>query len=211
MKKYSNKTIIEIAKTFSKSLINDPLMVETCRDIDKKERLLFMLYYEQLKVMNKEKKLDIICLEDNPKIVLIGNDTTKYNRRKNNMLYIKIGVLMFLRTDYKDLKILLRNLKEIQSVSGIRWHKELVGKKYYDLKYICIDEEYRHKGNFRKIMTSVIDYAKDNNLPIVLETYNIKNVPIYEHLGFELVKTMACENKTDLKQYCLIKKVKVKK
>ena len=206
MKKYSSKMLIEIAKTLSKSLINDPLMIETCKNIDKKERLLFMLFHEQLKVMNKEKNLDIVCYKNNPKMILIGNDTNKYNRRKNNILYIKIGIFMLLRTDYKDLKLLLKNLKSIQSVSGVSWHKELVGKKYYDVKYICIDEQLRHKGYFRKMMTPIIKSAKEANIPIVLETYNIQNVPKYEHLGFELVKTIACENKTDIKQYCLIKK-----
>ena len=39
----------------------------------------------------------------------------------------------------------------------------------------------------------------------MLETHNIKNVGLYEHFGFELVKTIKSEV-TPIEQYCMIRK-----
>ncbi|MEG0073415.1 MAG: hypothetical protein RR922_02890 [Clostridia bacterium] len=206
MKKLMDITLVEIAKTLSKSFLEDPLCKEMLNGIEKKERFYFEHFLMQVKIMSKEKGIDIICLEDNPKMVLIGNDTSKYTRIKNNMLYLKVGIISVIKLEPKSLGTLIKNLRRIQNASGVRWHQEFVGKKYYDLKFIAIDEHLRGIGNFRKIITPIIEYSKDRKLPIVLETYNIRNVSIYEHFGFELVKTISDEKNTELKQYCMVKK-----
>ncbi len=64
--------------------------------------------------------------------------------------------------------------------------------------------ENRGKGVFRRLITPTLNYCKEHNIPIILESTNPDNIPIYEHFGFKLVKTIAIEG-IDLSQYCFIR------
>ncbi|TVQ07637.1 MAG: GNAT family N-acetyltransferase, partial [Balneolaceae bacterium] len=74
----------------------------------------------------------------------------------------------------------------------------------YRVKVISIDKSLRGTGAFRKLITPAIEYADQEQIPMVLETHNPSNVGLYEHFGFKLVKTISSPE-TDVQQYCMIR------
>lgn len=55
------------------------------------------------------------------------------------------------------------------------------------------------------LITPSIEFGDKERIPIVLETHNPDNVGLYQHFGFELVKTLTSPE-TEIKQYCMIRR-----
>lgn len=104
----------------------------------------------------------------------------------------------------KDVKIYSSNVKNVLKVINLKWQKEFIKGNYYYIKIIAVANENRGKGVFRKLITPTLNYCKEHNIPIILESTNPDNIAIYEHFGFKLVKTIAIDG-IDLSQYCFIK------
>ena len=76
--------------------------------------------------------------------------------------------------------------------------------RFYRIKIVAVDESMRGKGAFRRLVTPVLDFADKEKIPVVLETHNYDNVGLYEHFGFDLVKTIK-SGETPIEQYCMIR------
>jgi len=104
----------------------------------------------------------------------------------------------------KNMKRMLSNMQKVGKVLNLSWYKEHIKGRHYRLKVIAVDKALRGSGAFRRLITPVLEYADQNQIPVVLETHNLSNVGLYEHFGFTLVKTIThpC---TEIKQYCMIR------
>ena len=99
---------------------------------------------------------------------------------------------------------MVNNMQKVGKVLNLNWFKEHVNGRHYRLKVIAIDRTLRGSGAFRRLITPVLEYAGKNQIPVVLETHNLSNFGLYEHFGFNLVKTIAHPS-TEIKQYCMIR------
>lgn len=102
-----------------------------------------------------------------------------------------------------DLKIYTKNCKDASKNVDLNWHREFIKGNYYHIKIVAVAKEYRGQGIFRKLIMPIINSCDENSIPIILETNTVENIPIYQHFGFELVKTINDEE--DFCQYCFIK------
>lgn len=146
----------------------------------------------------------MFSLDDSFNSVIIGYEKNKY--KKFRMLFLSILCLFkFLRSvKGSDYKIYTKNGKEVIKSIDLKWHNEFVRGNYYYIKTIAISKNNRGKGIFRELIMPIINHCKEINIPIVLETTTLENVPIYKHFGFKLVKTISKDG-ADLSQYCFIK------
>ena len=95
-------------------------------------------------------------------------------------------------------------MQKVGKVLNLSWYKEHVKGRHYRLKVIAVDKALRGSGAFRRLITPVLEFADQNQIPVVLETHNLSNVGLYERFGFTLVKTITHPS-IEIKQYCMIR------
>lgn len=192
---HSEKAAMLIAECF----IDDPLTRIQLEGLDRE-------FYEKLLLLQFPyfvKTVDGVSLDDNIKSVIFSYEKRNKKPLKQGLLSIVLLIKMIRQLNFKQFKIFLNNSKKISKELNLKWQKEFIKDNYYHIQIIAISKEERGKGNFRALISPIIDYCNENNLPITLECTNPANIPIYEHYGFELVKTITTS--LDIEQYCFIK------
>ncbi len=58
------------------------------------------------------------------------------------------------------------------------------------LHYLAVDADHRGRGDARRLVDAGLARASAAGLPALVETTNPANVPLYEHLGFEMVASV---------------------
>jgi predicted GNAT family N-acyltransferase len=107
------------------------------------------------------------------------------------------------KTDLKQLSI---NIKKMAGTSNMRWRKQICGSaNYFYLQLVAIDSSLKGSGAFRQLVEPVLKRLEHENMPILLDTHDRGNVPIYEHFGFELVKEHCAKSGAPIVQYSMIK------
>ncbi|MBV7273110.1 GNAT family N-acetyltransferase [Clostridiaceae bacterium UIB06] len=172
------------------------------KGIDNKKLFLENLFMIQLPIF--EKTIEVFSSDDKLNSVLIGYEKKNYKSFKTLILNLMASPRVFRALGKKDFNTYSANLKSALTVIDLKWQKEFIKGNYYYIKAIAIANEERGRGIFRKLITPTLSYCNENNLPLILESNNQSNIPIYEHFGFKLVKTIEKEG-IDLKQYCFIK------
>ncbi len=84
------------------------------------------------------------------------------------------------------------------------WHIKYFDGEVFHLLVVAIDKSLKGTGAFRKLLMPLILSCEKEKIPIVLETFNPDNVPIYEHFGFQLMESHTSD-KIDLTCYCMMR------
>lgn len=69
--------------------------------------------------------------------------------------------------------------------------KKLAPDYYWYLEFIGIVPQFRGKGYASSLVKPILDRLDMEQLPCYLETENEKNLPIYQHYGFEVIEKTA--------------------
>ena len=132
-------------------------------------------------------------------------------RRNDNMFASILSSLAFLKKIRKTLSKedrarLDSNLKNSTGAQNFAWRKKILKKQeYYYIDMITVDCALKGSGAFRQLIEPIIDRMQHENIPLLLDTHDKDNVPIYQHFGFKLVCKHQSKNNPDLVQYCMIK------
>jgi predicted acetyltransferase len=70
---------------------------------------------------------------------------------------------------------------------------------------VAIDSSLKSSGAFRQLVAPVLVRAEHENLPVLLDTHDKNNVPLYEHFGFELAQEHHPKSGAPIVQYSMIK------
>ena len=106
-----------------------------------------------------------------------------------------------------DLNQLNANIKKMAGTTNMRWRKQICGStRYFYLQLIAIDRTLKGKGVFRQLVEPVLTRLERENMPVLLDTHDKDNVPLYEHFGFELVREHHAKNGAPITQYSMIKR-----
>lgn len=193
---------LSVARVMANNFKEDPLIKETQFEVIKKNELLNAHSLIQTKHALNEGNLHL--LDNNPKAFLIGVDSLNESKFKEFILNFKICIKTIRTLNLKDFRKIISNNKKVSKVLNLSWHKKLIKNRYYKVKIIAIDKELRGTGAFRRLITPIIDFCNAEGIPLVLETHNDNNVGLYNHFGFELIKTITSSD-THIKQFCMIK------
>jgi N-acetylglutamate synthase-like GNAT family acetyltransferase len=118
--------------------------------------------------------------------------------RQNMQLNKNIG-----KTDLIQLK---NNMKRMGAVNT-RWRKQICGSaKYFYFQLIAIDSALKGSGAFRRLAEPLLKRLEHENVPVLLDTHDKDNIPIYEHFGFELAKEHRAKSGVPIVQYSMIRR-----
>ena len=203
MSAISKKTVDAIATYMGKSFLEDPMNKAQMEGVTHKEKL--MRANARLAIKHAAMINALHLLDNDPRAIMIAYDSNNNNRILEAWTNIRTIGATFLTLGFKETMKLFRNMKVLVKVLNFSWPNEFVNGRQYRVKIISIDKSLRGTGAFRRLITPAIEYAERQGIPMVLETHNPSNVGLYEHFGFELVKTISSPD-TDVQQYCMIRK-----
>jgi len=85
-------------------------------------------------------------------------------------------------------------------------HERLAPFKHWYLHKIGVDPQFKGKGYASKLLRPMFARIDEEGLPCYLETWDEKNVPLYEHFGFRMVDKSAIPE-TNLTNWAMLRKV----
>lgn len=215
MKKwFKRRLMIKIEKTHYNSIagllaecfLEDQLVLKQIKGIEDQRNFLEKLFLSQMSVLNKT--CELYCPDDTFNSILAGCEKKYSSLFREVILNIACQMKLLNLIKRSELKIFAQNSKKAMKSVDLNWHKEFIKGNYYYIKIIAIAKEHRGKGIFKKLISPVIHKCNERSIPIILETNTPENIPIYQHYGFELFKTIS-ESETGFCQYCFIKHPKL--
>ncbi len=90
-------------------------------------------------------------------------------------------------------------------------HKVLLHKRHtadfshWYLSSIGVDPIHQGKGYASKLLKPKLAQCEEQNIPCYLETHDVENIPIYQHLGFDLVEEDITPH-TNLRIFAMLRK-----
>ncbi|TVQ87466.1 MAG: GNAT family N-acetyltransferase [Bacteroidetes bacterium] len=202
MSTIATKTFDAISGYMGKSFLEDPMNKAQLEGINQKEKL--MRANARLAIKHASKIDALHMLNNDPRAIMIAFDSENNNKIREAWTNIRTIGSTFFTISFKEVIRLFRNMKVLVKVLDFKWPREFVNGRHYRVKVISIDKSLRGTGAFRKLITPAIEYADQEQIPMVLETHNPSNVGLYEHFGFKLMKTISSPD-TDVQQYCMIR------
>ena len=86
--------------------------------------------------------------------------------------------------------------------------KDLNIGPYIFLFIMAVSKEFQGKGFGGKFLRAIIEKSEIERKPIYLETQNEKNVSLYEHFGFHVVKKVEIPDPVNLPMWMMVRDVK---
>ncbi len=202
MERIDKSTLRAVAGVMASSFADDPMHEIILEGLSRKDELLAA--HSVIHTSHALRSGQLRLLDGNPGAFLIGQDSLDQSRWSNIKLAGRIYLRTFLLLGMRDIRRIISNYKKAGSVVSFEWQEDFVNGRFFRIKIVAIDENMRGKGAFRRLVTPVLDFADKEKIPVVLETHNWDNVGLYEHFGFDLVKTIkSC--RTQIEQYCMIR------
>lgn len=112
-------------------------------------------------------------------------------RRKISILgllrsgFEKLIFTPFVFTIIKSLRLFLKTEK---------MHKKYAPHPHYYLSLLAVHPNSHGKGVAGKLLRPILKKSDRMNLGVYLETSNPKNVPMYEHFGFQVMEELKIQN-----------------
>jgi predicted GNAT family N-acyltransferase len=133
-----------------------------------------------------------------------GKDVTKLGLLNSAIKqYIQLNKCM----TKADLKQLSTNLKRTKGAKNMSWRKKACGSaNYFYIQLVAIDRSLKGSGTFRRLVEPILMRSECEKIPVLLDTHDKDNVPLYEHFGFELVKEHHAKSGAPVIQYSMIKR-----
>lgn len=190
------------AEVMAECFIEDPLNKALLKNISQADKLMNT---HSTKHIAYAAKLKILYFQEGiAKAFCIWSDSEKESKLRNLLFIISIYLVTLQVLGVKEMFRILQNSRKINKVLSFTWQKEFIKGCFFRLKIIAVHKSLRGTGIFRKLITPLIEKAEKESIPIVLETHNPENVPIYEKFGFNLVKTIT-HPLAEITQYCMVR------
>lgn len=202
MAAFNTNQVQSVARTMAHSFLDDPLNQFSLAGVSRAEELLYQ--HSLLHTRHAAQAGNLYLLDGDPKAFLVGSDSSKVSGWADALLHVRIVVKTLQMLDAKDRRRILANQRLAGKVTDLNWQREFVSGRFFRIKIVAVDKELRGTGAFRRLITPRIEFCDTHAIPMVLETHNERNVEIYRHFGFELVKTLA-SGCLPVRQHCMIR------
>ena len=192
------KTYTQLMKT---RFMEDPGVIYQVKDLDRAELLIEAQFEGQIQAFMEVNALQVI---EGGKGMLFGYSTKELPEEQLMDVMQQSSLKLMEVMTATELQVIQdRAIKQAQIIPQ-NWHLRYSSGDVYHLLVIATDESTKGTGVFRKLITPVLEKCAANQEPIVLETFNPDNLPIYEHFGFQLMETHASDE-MGLTCYCMMR------
>lgn len=171
--------------------INDPLIKYQIQRVSDPLGTLYWFFRSQLEAYDELNAVDYL---DGDKGCFAYYNTSELS---------EIAVLKALRSKSSvlidhlhedDLVELSRRTSELTKVCRSGWYRDYWNDPVCSTEFVTIDSRLKGSGAFKRLFVSVKERYMACNIPVVGQTTNPDNVPLYKHCGFEVVDVRAADS-----------------
>ncbi|MBC3901003.1 hypothetical protein GH811_15405 [Acetobacterium malicum] len=198
LKESELKTYAELMKT---RFLEDPGVIFQVKDLDRAELLIKAQFEGQIEAFMEENAVQV---QADGKGLLIGYSTRDLPEDRLMNVMQQSSQKLLAVVNQEELQVLQDRAVRQAQIIPQNWHTAYVDGAVYHLLIIATDESVKGTGVFRKLITPVLEKCEANKEPIVLETFNPDNLPIYEHFGFNLMESHTSDD-MGLTCYCMMR------
>lgn len=192
-----------IAAVLLECFRDDPLVCAQTRGIDDREKFLARLMRTQAEIYLQTR--DVFISGNHALAVLIGGEHSRLQRMKSVLCGLRSVFSLQASVGKKQWRRYTHNVRTLAGVLDMNWPRRMIKGRYYHLEIIAISPEARGQGHLRQMLEPLFRQCDEKAMPMLLETVNVGQVGMYEHLGFEPILTLDGGD-TGISLYCFIRK-----
>ena len=185
----------------STRFLEDPGVMFQINDLKRADFLLSLQFADQIQAFSKHNAVQLL---NDGQGLLIGYSSKEIPEPLLlEIMQQSSSKLLEHATEEELLLIQSRAILENEIIPQ-NWHIKYFDGEVFHLLVVAIDKSLKGTGAFRKLLIPVILSCEKKRMPIVLETFNPNNIPIYEHFGFQLMESHISD-KIDLTCSCMMR------
>lgn len=189
------------ADLMSSRFSEDPVVLFQIGGMERAELLLSLQCEGQIQAFDKQNAVRVL---DGGKGLLIGY-SSKQLTEVQLFEVLQQSSLKLLEKVTEDELLLMQNNAILEAeIIPQNWYAKYFDGAVYRLLVVAIDKSLKGTGAFRELLMPLIQDCENKKMPIVLETLNPDNVPLYEHFGFRLMESHTSD-KIDLTCFCMMR------
>lgn len=173
-KKFSRKELKYWARMAADCYINDPVHAYATKDVEKRREYVYHFMMERLSTSNRE---DLIYVDEENRGICVWRDA---HNSYTTFDFLMCPNWVFL---VKYLPSTVRTLKAYSHLD-----ENVFEKNTLIISPVFVDPKHQGKGIASKLIKKGIEELVPQGYKLGLEAQNPDNVPIYEHLGFKVIK-----------------------
>jgi len=189
------------AKVMKTRFLEDPGVMFQLGNLERGELLLTLQCEGQIRAFNQ---LNSVRVLNGGRGFLIGYSSEEVPEEKLFEALQQSSVKL-LEVVTEDELIFMQNNAMIEAeIIPQDWHKKYFEGEVFHWLVVAIDKSLKGTGAFRELLMPLLQDCEKKKMPIVLETFNPDNVPLYEHFGFQLMESHTSD-KIDLTCFCMMR------
>jgi len=192
--------IDDYAKLVAESFMDDPGVKYQLANVQRGSMLFELQCKGEIETFSQEG-----YVKANDKGVMAGYLTSKLTGEKLLACMQKSAQYILKAITEEEFAKMQQNAIIVSEVTPFEWYKEYIGdQEAFVLQTIVIAKAFRGSGAFRELIMPVLEECDNKQIPIVLQTHQKKNVPIYEHFGFKVMAHYETEQ-GELECFCMMR------
>ncbi|OFV69095.1 GNAT family N-acetyltransferase [Acetobacterium wieringae] len=192
------KTYTQLMKT---RFMEDPGVIFQVNGLDRADLLIEAQFAGQIQAFMVQNAVQVL---PDGQGLLIGYATREWPEERLTQVMQQSAQQLLAVVNPEELQLLSDRAVCQTQIIPSNWHLAYGATDVYHLLVIATDKSARGTGAFRKLLTPVLKKCAANQEPMVLETFNPDNLPIYEHFGFQLMESHRSDD-IGLTCYCMMR------
>lgn len=190
-----------VAAMAAERFLDDPLFCVQLAGVEARKELLTVWLMSELEMYRQKGDVWVLA---NGRGLLAGHES----RHQKSSPYFRLARLIKKRSQgvigKEDWRRIMANSKPLWRLTRVRWRKQAAKGDYFYVDLVVVAKEMKGSGAFRSLLEPFLAKADQAGMPVLLDTNNFANLPIYHHFGFQLVREYAAPQ-VAVKQYCLMR------
>ncbi|MDD4666053.1 MAG: GNAT family N-acetyltransferase [Clostridia bacterium] len=182
----NEKELKAYANLMSSRLLKDPGVLVQIGALER-AKLLFALSCEgQIKAFDQQNTVHVL---GNAQGLLIGYSSNLLPEEQLLEVLKQASAKLMEVASEDELLFIQNRALEVNKITAHDWYKNYYAGEIYHLFVVAIDNSLKGTGALRNLLMPVIKQCEEKKIPIILQTHNPDNVPIYQHYGFKLIES----------------------
>lgn len=181
--------------------MEDPGVIFQINGLDRADLLIEAQFEGQIQAFMAENAVEVLA---DGQGLLIGYSTREWPEERLTQVMQQSSQQLLADVNQDELQVLSDRASRQAQIIPPNWHLAYGAAEVYHLLVIATDKSAQGTGAFRKLLTPVLKKCAANQEPMVLETFNPDNLPIYEHFGFQLMESHRSDD-IGLTCYCMMR------
>lgn len=191
----------EYAKLMKTRFLEDSGVIFQIGHLERGELLLSLQCEGQIQAFDQQNAVKVL---DGGKGLLIGYSSKELPEEQLFEVLQQSSLKLLEMVTEAELLLMQNNAMLESEIIPQNWHTKYFDGEVFHLLVVAIDKSLKGTGAFRDLLIPVIQDCENKKMPIVLETFNPDNVPLYEHFEFQLMESHTSD-KIDLTCFCMMR------